>query len=82
MSTIQRRSAIAVGAIICALVAFFVAPVLGFFLAVAAVLLGALGVLRATSPTVRGAGLSVVAILLGLTGIVVKILQGVLQLLF
>jgi hypothetical protein len=82
VSAIQPRSAIAVAAIVCAIAAFLVGPVLGFFLAVAAVLLGALGILRATSPRVRGAFMSVAAILLGLAGVVVKIVQGVLGLLF
>jgi hypothetical protein len=82
MPALQPRSAIAVAAIVCAIVAFLVSPVLGFFLAVAAVLLGALGILRSTSPKVRGAMMSLVAIILGLAGVVVKILQGVLHLLF
>ena len=82
MRAMQPRSAIAVAAIVCAIVAFLVSPVLGFFLAVGAVLLGALGILRSTSPKVRGAMMSLVAIVLGLAGVVVKILQGVLHLLF
>lgn len=82
MSTIQQRSALAVVALGCAIAAFLAGPVLGFFLAVAAVLLGALGVLRAASPRVRGAFLSVFAIIGGLIGVVVKILEGVLHLLF
>jgi hypothetical protein len=79
---VQRRSAVAVAAIVCALVGLFAGPVLGFFLALAAVLLGALAFLRAASPRVSGALLGVAAVVLGLVGVVVKIVQGVLGLLF
>lgn len=81
MATEQRGLA-ATLAFAAAVAAFFLSPVAGLLVAVGAVILGAFGFLRAASPRVSGARLSVLAIVLGLTAIVVKVLHGVLKIIF
>jgi hypothetical protein len=77
-----ERTLPAVLGILLAVVAFLVHAVLGFFLSLAAVVLGAIGLLLAASPRRRGALMSACAVLLGLAGVVVQVLRGVLDLLF
>ena len=78
----QQLSGAAVLSFIFAIVAFFVSPLLGFFMALAAILLGLVGVLRSVSPRTRGGLMSLAAIVLGLLGVVVKVVQGALHMLF
>jgi hypothetical protein len=78
----QQRGFAAVAGLVAAVVAFFVTPVLGFFLALLAILLGIVGFLRAASPRVSGGMMSIGAIVLGLVAMVVKILHGALALIF
>jgi hypothetical protein len=78
----QRRGTAAVLAIVAAVAAFFLHPVWGFFVALAGVVLGLVGFLRAASPTVSGGILSLVAIVLSLVALVVKIVEGALRLIF
>ena len=78
----QRLAGAAVLSFVCAIVAFFVSPLLGFFLGLGAVLLGVIGVLAAISPRTRGGLMSLAGILLGIVAMVVKILEGALRLLF
>src|SRR5262249_29614829 len=78
----QQLSGAAILAFVFAVVAFFVNPLLGFFLALGAVLLGIIGMLRAISPRTRGGLMSLAAIVLGVLGMVVKIIDGALHLLF
>lgn len=78
----QQLSGAAILSFGCAVVAFFVNPILGFFLALGAVLLGIIGLLRALSPRTRGGLMSLAGIVFGALGMVVKILDGVLRLIF
>jgi uncharacterized membrane protein YccC len=78
----QQRGLAAIGGLAAAVVAFFVGPVLGFFLALFAILLGIVGFLRAASPRVSGGIMSIGAILLGVVAVVVKIIHGALALVF
>jgi hypothetical protein len=76
------RTLASVVAIVCAVVAFFVGPVLGFFLGLAAILFGLIGMARAVSPSRRGGILSTLAVVLGAVAVVVKIVHGALKLIF
>jgi hypothetical protein len=77
-----RTGAFAVLALVCALGAFFVNPGLGMFLALVAMLLGVVGLLRAVSPRVSGGAMSLAAIVLGAIGLVVQIVHGAIVILF
>jgi hypothetical protein len=78
----QRASAAAITAIVAAVAAFLVNPLLGFFLALLAVLLGVVGLVRSLSPRTSGGLMSFGAIFLGLVGIVVQVIHGALRLIF
>ena len=82
MPSPEPRTALATFAMASAVIAFFVTPILGFALGLVAVVVGAFAVLRAASSRKSGAILGVLGIALGVAAIVVKILQGVLQLIF
>lgn len=56
-------------AIAAAVASFFVGPGLGLLLAVAAILLGSVGLLLAFAPMVRGGFISIFSIVAGLLGI-------------
>ena len=82
MPSPEPRTALATFAMASAVIAFFVTPILGFSLGLVAVVVGAFAVLRAASSRKSGAILGVLGIALGVAAIVVKILQGVLHLIF
>lgn len=60
-------------AIVAAIIAFFVGPGLGLALAIIAIILGAVGLLIALMPNVRGGVISVVSVILGVIGILIAI---------
>jgi hypothetical protein len=62
-------------AIAAAVGSFMVGAGLGFFLAIAAVVLGAIGVLLSLLPSRRGGFLSVASILLGMVGVIAAIIR-------
>jgi len=74
----QKTSILAIVSIIFAIAAFVAiftgSPILGFLLALAAIPLGILGMLRAASPRVSGGILSILAIVLGGVGLLVAVL--------
>jgi hypothetical protein len=78
----QAKSGAAILAIVCAIVAFFISPLWGFFLGLAAVFLGLIGLMKATSPRVSGGLISIAAMVLGLIAMGVKIAHGALKLIF
>jgi hypothetical protein len=77
-----QRSAPSVIAIVIAIVGFFTGPVLGFFLALGAIVLGVIGFLIAASPRRRGGAISLASIGLGAIGIVYNVVRGALALIF
>ena len=82
MAQFQQRTALATIAVASAIIAFFVSPISGLLLGVLAVVTGAFAVLRAASSQRTGAIAGVLGMGLGVAAIVVKILQGVLHLIF
>ena len=62
-------------AIIAAIGSFFVGAGLGMLLAVIAIAAGAIGVLLALSPRVRGGIVSVMSILFGVVGIIAAVIK-------
>jgi hypothetical protein len=62
-------------AIVCALVSFAAGAGWGFILAVAAVVLGIIGLLLAVAPGVRGGIISLVSIIAGALGIVAALFK-------
>lgn len=62
-------------AIVAAIASFFFGAGLGFLLAVAAIILGAIGMLLAASPSIRGGIISIMSILAGLLGIIVAVFK-------
>ena len=68
----------AILAIVCAIVSFFVGAGFGFILAIAAIVLGLIGVVLALAPSVRGGITSILAILAGIVGIVAALFRLVL----
>ena len=62
-------------AIIAAIGSFFTGAGLGMFLAVIAIAAGAIGVLLALSPRVRGGLVSIVSILFGVVGIIAAVIK-------
>lgn len=62
-------------AIICAIASFFVGPGLGMILAVAAIILGGIGLIAAFSPTIRGGMTSMLSIVAGVIGIVAALIR-------
>ncbi len=82
MATIHPRTAFATASVITAVIALFSSPVLGFFLGVFAVILGAMAVLRAAASQRRGVIAGLLGIGLGGVAVVVKVLHGALSLIF
>ena len=78
----QPRSRAVTAGFVCAVVALFVSPILGFFLGLLAVLLGAFGLLKSTSPRTGGGIASLGVIALGVVAMIVKIIAGALHLIF
>lgn len=68
-------SLVSILAIVAAIASFFVHWGAGLFLAIVAIVLGAIGVLLSLSPRVRGGFMSVFAILAGVVGIVAAIIR-------
>ena len=64
-------------AIITAIASFAVGAFWGFVFAMIAVVFGAIGVLVALSPRVRGGFLSVFAVVAGIIGVIAAIIKGV-----
>ncbi len=62
-------------AIVSAAASFFFGAVLGFVLAVAAIILGVIGMILAVSPSIRGGFVSIISILAGLVGIIAAVLK-------
>jgi hypothetical protein len=79
---LQQRTVPAVLALALAIVSFFTHAVLGFFLALGAIVLGLVGFLLSASPKRRGGPMSLGAIALGVVGIVFAIVKGALGLIF
>jgi hypothetical protein len=82
MASLQRRTAFATAAVVCAIIAFFLSPLAGFGLALLAVVLGVLAVLRAAASRRTGVLLGFLGIVLGAVAAVVKILHGALAAIF
>jgi hypothetical protein len=68
-------SAPSVLAIVSAIASFNFGAALGFLLAVAAIVLGVIGVLLAASPSIRGGLVSIVSVIGGVIGIVAAVLK-------
>ncbi len=79
---LQQRTVPATLALVLAVISFFVGPVLGFFLALGAIVLGVVGFLISASPRRGGGAMSLASIALGVVAVVFKIVQGALHLLF
>lgn len=62
-------------AIIAAIASFFFGAGIGFLLAVAAIVLGVIGMLLAASPTIRGGIISIFSVGAGLLGIIAAVLK-------
>lgn len=71
-------SLVSILAILAGIGSFATGPMLGMLLAIAAILLGAIGVVIALLPSVRGGIISVVSILLGVLGIIAAIFRFIL----
>jgi hypothetical protein len=73
-----RRSTPAILAIIAAVISlFFAGAIWGFLLAIGAILLGIVGFLMAASPRVSGGIMSIIAIGMGVIGIVASVFKAV-----
>lgn len=68
-------SAPSILAIICAIASFFFGAGLGMVLAIAAIVLGAIGLMLSFSPTVRGGMTSTISVVAGVVGIVAAIFK-------
>lgn len=68
-------SLVSILAIVAAIGSFFVGSGLGILLAVAAIVLGAIGVIAALMPQTRGGFMSVFAVLAGVIGIIAAVLR-------
>lgn len=62
-------------AIATAIASFFFGALLGFVLAVAAIILGVIGMLLAASPSIRGGIISIMSIIAGLIGIIAAVFK-------
>ena len=82
MARLEKRTVLATASLVCAIVAFFISPLAGFLLALVAVVLGALAVLRAASSRMSGGIVGVLGMGLGVAAIVVKVLHGALKAIF
>jgi hypothetical protein len=68
-------SAPAIVAVICGIASFFFGAGLGLLLAIIAIVAGAIGVVMALSPNVRGGIASIVSILAGVVGILAAVVK-------
>jgi len=68
-------SAPAIVAVICAVASFFFGAGLGLLLAIVAIVAGAIGVIMALSPNVRGGIASIISILAGVVGILAAVVK-------
>jgi uncharacterized membrane protein HdeD (DUF308 family) len=68
-------SAPAIVAVICAVASFFFGAGLGLLLAIIAIVAGAIGVIMALSPNVRGGVASIISILAGVVGILAAVVK-------
>lgn len=64
-------------AIIAAILSFNVGAILGLFLAAAAFIFGALGLVLALAPGTRGGMLSILAVILSLIGVIAAIVKAI-----
>lgn len=62
-------------AVICAIASFFFGAGLGMLLAIAAIALGAIGLLASFSPSVRGGMTSIISIVAGVFGILAAVVK-------
>jgi hypothetical protein len=62
-------------AIVAAIASFFFGAGLGLLLAVAAIVLGVIGMLLAASPSIRGGIISIISVGAGLLGIIAAVLK-------
>lgn len=62
-------------AIVSAIASLFFGAFLGFLLAVAAIILGVIGLLLAASPSIRGGIVSIISVLAGLIGIIAAVFK-------
>jgi len=62
-------------AIAAAIASFFFGAFLGFALAVAAIVLGVIGMALAVAPSIRGGIISIISIVAGLLGIITAVLK-------
>ncbi len=69
-------------AILAAIGSFFVGAFMQVLLAIAAIVLGVLGILLSISPARRGGVISILSIIIGVLAIVIAILRGVFGLVF
>jgi hypothetical protein len=69
-------------AIAAAIGSFFGGPVMQILLAIAAILLGAIGVLISISPAKRGGIMSMLSIVVGILAIIIAIVRGVFGIVF
>lgn len=65
-------------AVIAAIASFFAGAMMGFILAIAAIVLGVIGLLMSFAPGIRGGVASIVSILAGAVGIVAALFKLVL----
>ncbi len=65
-------SLLAIGA---AIASFFFGAFLGFALAIAAIVLGVIGMVLAAAPSIRGGIISIMSIVAGLLGIIAAVLK-------
>ena len=72
-SAAPHFSLVSILAIVAAVASFFVGSGAGFFLAIAAIVLGLIGVVLSLLPSTRGGIMSVLAVLAGVIGIVAAI---------
>lgn len=62
-------------AVICAVASFYAGAAMGMFLAIAAIVLGATGMLMSVAPSIRGGITSFIAMGAGLIGIIAAIIK-------
>ena len=74
-TTKARYSLPAIVALIAAVASFVVSPGFGFILALIAIAAGAIGLMLAVAPSVRGGMISFISIAAGLIGIIAAVLR-------
>lgn len=73
-------SIVSILAILCAIFSFTVGAFFGLILAALAFIFGVIGIVFALSPSVRGGGLSIVAVILSFVGVIAAIIKAVIWL--